>query len=198
MEPLMKAYSGNPTMTIHDLFGKNDCQCYRRFAFCGYTDKNYYQRRKLKRRRQPVPPELEVLELEPGPEIYSKRKLQFHWNQAQAHTRDGALQGYPNIRQKIDNFKRTAVLEALALDNDRFSSQESMKLEVSLDQWTLVGFSQRKARRRWLNLDRVLQRCLEEWRHLKIACVEINLDTPDGQDPENQVVMHAGLDALIG
>jgi hypothetical protein len=126
----------------------------------------------------------------------------------------------PLLREEIDKFKRETIRTQLeqALHHDAnhplYNSIEKkddwIETEVStnLHHYTLVGMSQRDKRRRWLNLKDTLQQCYQHYlARYKIVCVEINLSNPAQnensnltgiQHPYQDVVLHGGLDALIG
>jgi hypothetical protein len=125
------------------------------------------------------------------------------------------------VRQEIQNFKYESVRHQLlraykdpthslyAKDETLIQQQENSTADLrpSLDQYTLVGLSQRGQRRRWLNMDEVLHRCYKHFLQYKLVCVEINLDGKQQEKFENgmhnshdfkDVIFHGGLNALIG
>ena len=62
--------------------------------------------------------------------------------------------------------------------------------------WKFVGFARRKSRRLWLNIGDVMTMCSDTFREHKIACVIV--DVEEAESPEEQLIMHRSLDALIG
>ena len=222
MHPLLKGFSSNPLWNILDLFrqqkhNKNEdpanCHCYSRLAFCGYFDVNaqrrFYQKKRKKKGNQEMIPvdnaneSLQILRIQPGLQV-GRRKGEdvdppIEWDKIRNHTRQSVFLAYPNLQQRITDFKKDLLIRALNTVPRATTLWIEEEVEQRLQQWTLVGFSQRSVRRRWLNLDDILQKCLQEWMMpYRIICVSIDLDSEIGKVPENQVIMHAGLDVLIG
>jgi len=223
----------------------NRCRCFSRLVFCGYYDANVRdrilekkRRKRKKKQQQPstedsrlnqyneVQPQLHnysqngLKRIKAGPQV-GRRKGEdvappIRWDQIRNFTRQGAFDAYPNLAQRIQEYKRDILVRALVTTHNKTSTTTSynqiMTMKASgkakwiqeesttrLQEWTLIGFAQRQTRRRWLNLPDILQHCRDAWLvPFKIVCVEVDLDSDFGHVPENQVMMHAGLDALIG
>jgi hypothetical protein len=218
MHPMFKGFTNLPLLNFLSLFQQDGCHCYQRLILCGYFDavaRDRIMRRKRRRKKQQgnQQPKLNnslsettkgIKQFRPGLQVGRIKGENVDppipWDQIRNHIRYGVFQSYPNLEQRILDFKRNALVRALAsvpgMNASRITEESS---EERLDEWTLVGFSQRNVRRRWLNLEDILMQCLQEWLlPWKVLCVEIQLDSDVGLVPENQVIMHAKLDALIG
>jgi hypothetical protein len=89
----------------------------------------------------------------------------------------------PVIQQEVKNY--------------RLDLLQKMNIHDRFEDYKIVGLMQRKLRRKWLNMDHVINECNKRFRRDKIVCVEINLEN-EYSNPMTQVLMHAVLDMLIG
>jgi hypothetical protein len=62
--------------------------------------------------------------------------------------------------------------------------------------WKFVGFACRKSRRLWLNIGDVMSMCNDTFREHKVACIIV--DVEEAGSPEEQLITHRSLNALIG
>lgn len=65
----------------------------------------------------------------------------------------------------------------------------------NVDDWKIVGLTNRKFRRIWLNIDDAVKVC-QEFVHQKVLCIKVNVEEADSV--EAQILMHMSLDALVG
>jgi hypothetical protein len=126
------------------------------------------------------------------------------------------------LQQEIRSFKIHSLQEVLQQHHPPHWTSQQLQQELDnlansndtvLDQYTMIGLSQR-ASRRWLNLEEIQDQCNQAFFvPYKIACIEVNFDkvlhgnNGDGktpthhykiQHPYQDVVLHANLDVLIG
>ena len=65
-----------------------------------------------------------------------------------------------------------------------------------VDGWKIVGLTERKSRRVWLNIDDSVKACDAVFRQQKVVCITVNVEAT--ASPEEQLLMHSSLDALVG
>ena len=63
----------------------------------------------------------------------------------------------------------------------------------NVDEWKIVGLTDRKARRVWLNINEIIQTC---FLHEKVVCIKVNVE--EANSIQAQLLMHMSLDAMIG
>ena len=66
-----------------------------------------------------------------------------------------------------------------------------------MDEWRLVGLTQRMLCRQWLEMETLLRHCNDAMNRHKILCVELNLEKEES-NAWTQVVEHASIDMIIG
>lgn len=206
LHALMAGFTSHPLQNYMELHDQTKgCQCFERLIFCGFSDWDEWmiKEEKKKMRRDPtynstilptIPTKPPIKHLHPADRVGKKGDPE--WDPLRKHVRKGGFDAYPSATGRAAELKQNAIFGSLQLLNQTYDPTE---IAENLKDWTLVGFAQRSTRRRWLNLDQTLELCRKNYllQH-KVVCVQLNLDTPAGGDPENQVVMHAGLDAMIG
>ena len=94
---------------------------------------------------------------------------------------------YQNLGEKIHRYKRRILIEMGLVSNNTIDVDAG---------WKFVGFARRKSRRLWLNIGDVMTMCSDTFREHKVACVIV--DVEEAESPEEQLIMHRSLDALIG
>ena len=67
----------------------------------------------------------------------------------------------------------------------------------NVDEWKIIGLTDRKSRRVWLNIDDNIKACDKYLEH-KILCTKLNVEKGDNSSPEEHLLMHASLNAMIG
>jgi hypothetical protein len=99
----------------------------------------------------------------------------------------GGIRGNNNLLQLEVRQRRKELLNINDGDEEKDESR-----------WKIVGMSQRSQRRRWQNLDEVIEDCNRRYRTKGIICVETNLEIRDMDPPMQHLLAHASLDVLIG
>jgi hypothetical protein len=169
-------FMSNPLLSFKTLLDTTQCRCVKRLALCGYgitlaANETYLS---MDNGGYVGPTSYETYDQNaPVPDIFKKLRTRL----TQGVGRN------PVIQQEVKNH-RLGLLQKMNI-NDRF------------EDYQIVGLMQRKLRRKWLNMDHVLNECNEHFRVDKIVCVEINLEN-EYSNPMTQVIMHAVLDMLIG
>jgi hypothetical protein len=115
-------------------------------------------------------------------------------------------QRFDNLDEKIRQYKMNVLNEmGLLGSNNRSSSNDNNHTTIinnnattAIDKWKLIGFARRKSRRLWLNINDVMVMCnspkYQQEHH--IACIIV--DVEEATTPEEQLIMHRSLFALIG
>jgi hypothetical protein len=158
-----------------ELFHGTQCRCMRRVLFCGYSSKRDQLDNTLTR-------------LVPAGTVFSHPKVRTPvYRKIRNFLRERIILRNPFAQTDIRNF-RASILRKHQLFRD--SSRP-------ISSWKIVGLAQRSGRRRWLNLNEVLQNLTQPMRKLGIVLVEINVEEDDWT-PYRQMVRHAALDGLVG
>jgi hypothetical protein len=115
-------------------------------------------------------------------------------------------QRFDNLDEKIRQYKMNVLNEmGFFGSNNRSSSNDNNHTTIinnnattAIDNWKLIGFARRKSRRLWLNINDVMVMCnsprYQQQHH--IACIIV--DVEEATTPEEQLIMHRSLFALIG
>ena len=119
---------------------------------------------------------------------------------------------FANLDEKIRQYKMN-VLDELGLlggSSNRSSSSSnnnnhttinnnaSATTTAAIDKWKLIGFARRKSRRLWLNINDGMVTCNSPKYQIRhhVACIIV--DVEEASTPEEQLIMHRSLFALIG
>lgn len=169
-------------LNVLELLQSTSCSCVERLILCGYEFNQVEQ--------QGGEGENHEILVEPGPGLAY-----------QSFQTKGAPKHDPAFFRASRNFVRQRViLDNPMVQGDIFEARrEFLRLQgVKPDEsaeWKIVGLAQRSGRRRWVNIADSVQMC-KGFRKEKIICVVVNVE--DGYTPIDHVVVHGGLDALIG
>ena len=165
--------SSNPVLPFNSLLDMNRCQCLPRVSFCGYSNK----------------PNTEVSDhvYETGMQV-SPTFLKANTDLLAKETRENIVEqvykSNPFFANMVTLFRKKTLQ-----GNNVDPAEESS--------WKILGLGQRSGRRRWLNLDEIIQSCNARFRDRKLMCVEMNVEIP-GAHVVQQAVMHAGLNGFVG
>eukprot|EP00986_Skeletonema_menzelii_P012064 scaffold6449_cov148-Skeletonema_menzelii.AAC.4 len=106
------------------------------------------------------------------------------------HLRQDLLSRYerkdPLLHEKIRDYRHNMLLE-----NGVAPQQIG-----NVDDWKIVGLTDRKARRVWLNIDEVIQTCETNFLLKKVLCIKVNVE--EANSTQAQLLMHMSLDSMIG
>jgi hypothetical protein len=225
--PLMTTLSDWPLLSLPDLLdhAQDTCHpepysCMPRLVFCGYlptTDVDVNKRHgDLKRVVDDLREQKDAV-LMPNAQL-KRTKQPMNWSGLRNDVRSEVVDKTEDttLREEILHFKERAVFDLLhkarwdpdhplyrVRNNTATDAWIQNQVTHHLEEYTLIGMSQRGSRR-WMNLDETLAQCSKSFlATYKVACVEVNLDRTSNHfgsihHAYKDVVMHAGLDALIG
>ena len=195
--------------------GKETCECYQTLAFCGYDrNSNGKTRRKNQMRNDTTlgvaaadsvettkkknQTRNHIFNVAPG---ISYKDTQFDkwcfgndkkkiencttYNDIRQDLLRRCAKKDPTLQEKIREYRRQIILSLV-------SSSEEVK---DVDEWKIVGLTERKLRRVWLNIDDSVKAC-DIFRRQKVVCITVNVEAT--ASPEEQLLMHSSLDALVG
>jgi len=66
----------------------------------------------------------------------------------------------------------------------------------SVDEWKIIGLADRKARRVWLNINKIVHACKDKFLSKKVICITVNVE--ETNSVEAQLLMHMSLNSLVG
>lgn len=185
---LLGALSTNPVHRLEALLDGTQCQCMKRVVFCGYKEvatEGQGQNVTLIRPKGNV-----------GLDMYyfngKTKEASPLYDSVRTLLRQRLVQGHPSMKAMVQTQRMNIIHTAL----NRSDHTELGPIDES--EWKIIGFSQRNERRRWKNLDAVLDYCLKHYTQYKVACCEVNLEDPSFDSPLRHVQAHASLDAFIG
>ena len=179
--------------------GKESCECYQTLAFCGYKRTSTKSTNKTSKSY--------TFDLEGS--ISYKQADESKWCHDKKNKRIENLERsykfercttYNDLRQ--DMLARYAKKDPFLPQKIREYRRQTLSLAgVSLeevndvDEWKIVGLAKRQLRRVWLNIDDSVKAC-DEFRFQKVVCITVNVE--EAASPEEQLLMHSSLDALVG
>ena len=106
------------------------------------------------------------------------------------------------IRSLVRNYRISMYakyVDSTILNRTKYSFSDQDDI---IQGWKIIGLTQRSTRRVWRNLDSSLNACHDDatfqMKQKKVLCVVINLEDSDMMDPIQHIVVHGGLDGLIG
>lgn len=169
-------FLSNPLLPVKTLFDSTGCRCLKRLVLCGYQEKNEENKTFLDRTGR--------VGVTDYPTFYHHLPVHKEYNKIRQQLREGVVQANPIIQQEIKDYRKT-LLGKMGIARQ------------PLEEWKIVGLTQRRLRRRWLNMDDCLRKCNEHFNKHKIACVELNVES-QYSNVVTQVAMHAVLDMIIG
>jgi len=159
--------------TFVSLVEDDSCQCFEKLVFCGYNEGEKLNDGNITNATKTFIP---------APSILSNSTSLMKLRQdllAQYATKDHMLD------HKIHQHRREILL------------QKGVREEKigNVDEWKIIGLTDRKYRRIWLDLDDAMKTCEEFLLH-KVMCIKLNVE--EAESFEEQLLMHASLDVLIG
>ena len=169
--------------------GKESCECYQTLAFCGYN-RNTTEMTNGKGMKQTFDLAGSIPYNGIENSVWCARLKEEGLNCTTFNDfRQDLLVRYatkdPLLPQKISQYKHQMLLNVSV-------TSEDLKNESD---WKIVGLAERKSRRVWLNIDDAIKAC-ESFRHQKVVCIKVNVEQTSS--PEEQLLMHSSLDALVG
>lgn len=94
----------------------------------------------------------------------------------------------PNLGAKIFKHRRDILVQKRLVDDD-VSNEE-------VGNWKFVGLTERKYRRKWLNIDEAISFCDQNFIKQRIVCTKV--DVEEATSPEEQLLLHRSLHGLVG
>ena len=203
----------DPTYTM----SSSPCHCYTRMIFCGYqaTDKKT-QMMEIEGESRNVT----TIQLTPGSLIPRDTAKHCAHYEAPAESlenedckvwqdlRTTLLRTYhiknPDLSENIDAYRIKLIQEAHGHDGIQINFDT-----YPLHDWKIIGLSQRKLWRMWLNIDKVMEYCNKHYFDRQIACVQVDVeDLPTNfvsvgnnqvlSAVTEQVVLYQSINGLIG
>lgn len=179
--------------------GKETCECYQTLAFCGYnrttsaatTSESSNNNQRKRNHTFAVT----------GTISYKKERPGANWCHDDANKLDLTCTIFNDLRQDLlmQYERRDSTLQQKIREYRRQKIQPAAGLpaeEVNdVEQWKIVGLADRKSRRVWLNINDSVKAC-NAFRQHKVVCITVNVE--ETASPEEQLLMHSSLDALIG
>ncbi|KAL7535192.1 hypothetical protein ACHAXR_006333 [Thalassiosira sp. AJA248-18] len=154
--------------TFLSLVQDDSCQCFEKLAFCGYNQHGNTTHKTFT----------------PASDI-----LQSGGNSTLATLRKDIMGVYlrndPMIEQRIRQRRRQILLQNGVVE-------EKIK---NVDEWKIIGLTDRKYRRVWLNINDAIETCSNFISH-KVICIKLNVEEADSS--EEQLLMHSSLNSMIG
>jgi hypothetical protein len=166
----------------------NSSQCFQKLVFCGYNlvDKEGLDNKEAF--------EFTTAPLigHPNPEatlnLYlggrSKQNPSYQALRQDLLTRNAEKN--PMLQRKVREYRLQTLL------------QKGLKLDTigDVDEWKIIGLSDRKYRRVWLNIETSITTC-DSFLHKKVICIKVNVE--EAESVEEQLLMHMSLNGgLIG
>ncbi|KAL7487566.1 hypothetical protein ACHAW6_013132 [Cyclotella cf. meneghiniana] len=90
---------------------------------------------------------------------------------------------------KILEYRKNILIQKGFIGNTNVTAAE-------VSEWKFVGLAMRTKRRKWLNIDKSISLCDEQFRGRHVVCFTVDVEVADS--PEQQLLMHRSLHALIG
>lgn len=172
------------------------CQCFEKLIFCGYNleDDNLddeYEDDIIEDNEQTFFTADRVVHLDSD---YACDKRGFRRGNrctAYNHIRQDLLSRYerkdPLLQEKIREYRRNILLK-----NGVTPQQIG-----DVDEWKIVGLTDRKARRVWLNINEIIHTCETKFLlRKKVVCIKVNVE--EANSIQAQLLMHMSLNSMIG
>ncbi|OEU17319.1 hypothetical protein FRACYDRAFT_237729 [Fragilariopsis cylindrus CCMP1102] len=207
-------YSDNYPLPFLSLMESSNCQCMKRIFFCGFKEVSGTER--LHRGLT------NVLNVEPSDQIFTTNYHDVDSSSSNDESEDSTLVGAQkkNINNSIVDYgvlKKDVRTRAIDRNEPMHSLVRQLRLSMYaehvdknilsmtasdqddiLEGWKVVGLTQRTLRRVWMDIDQSLKACRKNFSSHKVLCVVVNLEDDEMNSPIQHMVVHGGLDALIG
>jgi len=96
---------------------------------------------------------------------------------------------YPDIDNTIKQYRRRILLSQNLIESD---------FTGDISQWTFVGLAQRTSRRRWLNMQAVMEACRATHNNTGDEVVFVEVNVEHTSSPSEQFLLHRSLDVMVG
>jgi hypothetical protein len=157
-------------MDFRDLLHPTDCRCMKRLIFCGF--------------RQEEKKEEQLVVVSPSHAVASPPNSKRNYQGLRHELRQRIILDNPLVQEKI-KIHRSEILREHNVDEKEWGN------------WTVVGLSNRKGRRRWTNVETIQNECNGHLRGERVVCVAVYVDD-EHANPFRQVILHGALDVLLG
>ncbi|KAL7527308.1 hypothetical protein ACHAWF_002127 [Thalassiosira exigua] len=187
--------NNNKFSSFLSLMPNKTCRCYTKLIFCGYNVEhlNVHTNTSLgvdSDTKTVFTPRSTIAN--PKVDCFSKR--------GPNDLRNGYCPAYRRLRKDLINIyseKDPMLDKKIRLSRQHILLSKGWMSNASdIEEWKFVGFAHRKSRRRWLNIEDHIAMCNENFERNKIVCVKIDVET--AKSPDDQLLMHRSLHALIG
>jgi hypothetical protein len=185
-----------PLLDFATLMDETSCQCLPRLIFCGYdvVSKSGTER---------APSETESAALNAGGAANSSAsttvgsvEIKPEETLTAFHARETNQAFHRDLRKSLVSDNPHIVEDVQAFRDSVFDEEDGIP-EADRGSWRIVGLTQRTRRRKWRNLDQVMQAAYQPLFEHKILLVVVNVEE-DGFSPYQHVLWHAALDGLVG
>ena len=182
---LTEAFRTTPLGDVLELLDSPRCVCLPRVLFCGYNTKLDETDGRT--------------QLTPAYGMF-RRDNKRHWQKRLSSDlrnllRKQLVTNNPLVQTDMQDY-RQSLLKRYVFGAVRTQTPTTAMTNNAGD-WKIVGLTQRTGRRRWHNLQQVLNHLTASLHAKRILVVEINVEDPEWT-PYQHLVRHSGLDALIG
>jgi hypothetical protein len=188
-----EAFRSNPLLSITSLLDNAGCRCMKRLILCGYEE-SIAVGKPIATRTLALNTNTSTALIGAGAsgptDVKSSPYFATAYRDLRRQMRRQVIENNPFILHDIETFRKNAILQVYpSLNGSQFDDSA----------FRIVGLTQRNKRRRWLNLNPLIQRCNTKWFNdtSNVICVEVNVEKEDVH-PVRQAVMHAACDMLIG
>jgi hypothetical protein len=194
--------NNNIIESFASLMPRNDtCRCFKKLIFCGYSRdtvtsfRSDSSSRYSEQLRERIRSRIDVDDANgivfipgsgttnPTANVHSD----FAFHDLRRDLMKTYLLRYRDLEEQIRRYRRNILVQMGLLGNSTIDAEE---------RWTFVGFSRRKARRLWLNIDDAISMCNEKFGRYRVACITV--DVEEANDAKAQLLMHRSLHAFIG
>ncbi|KAL7473968.1 hypothetical protein ACHAXS_014259 [Conticribra weissflogii] len=196
----MNGLPASPNVTnFLSLVREDSCKCYEKLIFCGYEVQNETAGDFDSEQNTSIDLNENTTIFKPSGLIKNPKNgciLRADGNTMKKgkcgvyrRLRNDLLRTYhekdPSLSRKVENYKMKILM------NKGLKSKGE-----KVNEWKFVGLAIRKSRRKWLNVKQSLTLCRKKfWKH-KIACLLVDVESAGS--PEEQLLQHHSLDALVG
>jgi hypothetical protein len=221
----MDIFTSNPLLHIRALLDHvGGCRCMKRVIFCGYKrdPKVLQQQQQQNHHHHPVnhttPSTTTGImvaggvgsiffdQMIPDPTPLERQGMQL----ARQTLRHYMIDQNPLVQEfmqgvRYGHLKLAAASSSGAGQNHNHHQQFPYNLSLGspalkelLEEWTIIGLSQRSTRRKWLDATDTMKQCNDKLNGIQIACVVVNIEDASWANPLKHLAVHAALDGLIG
>jgi hypothetical protein len=213
----MDIFTSNPLLHIRTLLDHpGGCRCMKRVIFCGYKrDPKLLQQQQQEQNQPPVNHTTGIMVAGGVGSVFFDQIMpdsppleRYGMQLARQTLRHSMIDQNPLVQEFIQGVRYSHLKQAVSSSagSNNNSNQHvpynlslgSPELKELLEEWTIIGLSQRTTRRKWLDATETMKQCNEKFNRMHIACVLVNIEDAIWANPLKHLAVHAALDGLIG